>query len=174
MGTPGRIEYLFEFYEYCDSRIFGLLQIKLVHPIQYPLVAFFQVAHTLPAVIGPTMRFIMNLRPAKEAARDIQLVKDILGPVRNQRKILAVALAVTVAACIQDDEAIFGAAAHRRMAGRARRGRSLIHQCGIMFAPNELRALVVVALPAGFRLLLVMHGAVFIAHRQNTDVCCLR
>ncbi len=71
MGAPGCIEYLSEFYEYCDSRILGLLQIKLVHPIQYPLVALFQVVHTLPAIIGPTMRFIMNLRPAKESTRDI-------------------------------------------------------------------------------------------------------
>ena len=174
MGTPGCIECLFEFQEYCDGRILGLLQIELVYPIQYPAVALLQVAHSLPTVSGPAMRFIVNFRPAKEAAGDVQLVENILGPIRDQGKILAVALPVTVAACIQDNEAVFGATAHCRMAGRARRGRSLIHQCSIMFALNELRPLVTVALPASFRLLLIMHGTIFVAHRQNTDVCFLR
>ena len=174
MSALGFIECPSEFQEYCDSRIFGLLQVELVHPIQYPGVAHVQVVDTLPAVIRPIMRFIMNPRPAEEAARNIQLVENILGPIRDQWKIFAVALSVTVAACIQDNEAILGATAHRRMAGRARWGRSLVHQCGIVFALDELRPLIGMALPARFRLFLIMNGAVFVAHRQNSDVRFLR
>jgi len=174
MSALGFIECSSEFQEYRDRRIFGLLQVELVHPVQYPGVAQVQVVDTLPAVVRPAMRFIVNPRPAEEATGNVELVEYIFGPIRDQRKVFAVAFSVTVAACIQNNQAILGATTHRWMTGRARWGRSLVHQCGIVFALDELRPLIGMALPARFRLFLIMNGAVFVAHRQNSDVRFLR